>query len=214
MKTHLFAAVLASGLALQTHAGFNENFSAWSSLGDAAILDGAATLTSAFSDGTDDPVSFNLSGNDPVTIEEIETFSGAALGSFLLAGLDISEGSVIRQTFSVLTGEVISFDWVFLTNDNGGDMAFVVLDGAISLLADTTSTVPGAPYGYASSVAGTFTSAPFSSDSMVTLAIGVADAGDFSVTSAVRVPSIVPEPSTGVLAIAAASLLGLRRRRQ
>jgi hypothetical protein len=213
MKSKLFAVALVGTMALQAQAGFNPNFSAWTALGDAGLLDDAAFLTNAFSDGTDDPSSFNISGGDPVTVDEIETFSGAALGGFLLAGFDISEGSVIRQTFSVLTGETISFDWIFLTNDDEGDFAFVVLDGTISLLADTANVFPGAPYGYASSVAGTFVSAPFASDSTVTLAIGVADVSDFSVSSAIRVPTIIPEPSTAMLIAGALGLLGLRRRR-
>lgn len=213
MKSKLLATAITAALVAGADAAFVAYYTAWSTTGDTAVVDDVSFLTSAFSDGTDDGTNQNNSTINPVGLGDLETFVGLTSGGFSAAGADVSEGSAMKQTFSVLAGETISFDWEFLTNETSFDLAFIVLDGVFTELVNSSSATPGASYGYVNSLSGTYTSAAFAVDSTVTLAIGVADTGDFSTSSALRVPTIVPEPSASALFCIAALLASTRRRR-
>ncbi len=213
MKNQSIIPALSFILIAGANAAYVTEFSAWSASGDAALVDDVAFLTNAFSNGTDDAVNLNNSGTDPLTTVSLEAFVGLSGGDFLVAGYDISEGTAIKQTFGVLAGDSITFAWQYLTNDINFDLAFIVLNGVVSSLVDGSSTLPGSSYGYSNTVSGTYTSAPFASDTTVTLSIGVADTGDFSTSSALRVTSIIPEPSSLTLVgLGLAGIVGFRRR--
>jgi len=212
MKTNTLIPSIALGLATLGQAAFITDISAWSQYGDVGFISGAATTTNAVSAGTDDDLlNLNLSGNDPGADAGLEAFS---LVDFFTNGYTATEGSALKQTFSVLAGESVSFNWQFLTNDTQGDIAFASLNGTFILLADSAAAIGGPPaFGFSQSVSGTYTSAPFGAPATVTLALGVADTDDFSVSSALRVPTIVPEPSAPMLFCIAAFFAVTRRRR-
>lgn len=213
MKAKLLVTAISASLLAGADAAFVDYFPAWSTSGDATVVDDVSFLTSAFSTGTDDATNQNNSTIDPVGLGDLETFVGLTSGGFATAGMDVTEGSAMKQTFNVLAGETISFDWEFLTNETSFDLAFIVLDGVFTELVNSLAAVPGASYGYANSVNGTYTSAAFAVNTTVTLAIGVADTGDFTASSALRIPTVIPEPSSYImLGLGLAGLVGLRRR--
>jgi hypothetical protein len=212
----LILLLAAHGLFITSaQAAFLSGFGSWSLIGDTTLVDEVAFTTSAFALGTDDATNQNVSGIDPAPLGDLEEFVGLTFDGFSLAGFDVSEGSALKQTFNLSAGEVFSFDWEYLTNDLIGDFAFLVLDGTLVPLADSTTAIAGGAYGFSHSVAGTYVSDPAAADGMVTLALGVADTGDFSASSALRVPSInaVPETGPGIASLGAVALLGACRRR-
>jgi len=202
-------------LATAANAAFVNHYPTWSTTGDATVVNNVSFLTSAFSDGTDDDLTNqNNSGVNPTQTFDLETFVGLPSGGFNAAGADVAEGSAMKQTFNVLAGETFTFSWQFLTNEASSDLAFIVLDGVFTELVNSSTAVPAASYGYASAVSGTYTSAAFANDATVTLAIGVADTGDSSSSSALRVLTVVPEPSAFVmLGLGLAGWAGARRRK-
>ena len=153
----------------------------------------------------------------------------------LIALGDVFEGSALTTTITVNAGDVLTFDWNFLTDSMNGDerglyndFAFVTLFGTVYELADTfspfvqtlTSTsfenqTGFQTFSYSFMTAGTYT-----------LGVGVVDVGDGSSDSGLLVDNVslssppepkgVPEPASvlGVLAFGAvaASLRRSRRR--
>jgi hypothetical protein len=213
MKRLLFTLTALGGLLSSAQAAFLTGFSAWTTTGDTGLVDNVAFTTNAVALGTDDASNQNISGVDPVF--DLEEFVGLSPGGFSNAGFDVSEGSALKQSFSLSVGETFSFSWEYLTNDLFEDFAFLVLDGDLMSLADFSTAVAGGSYGFSHALAGMYISAPALVDGTVTLALGVADTGDFSTSSALRVPSItVPESGAGTFGLALTMvLLGLVRRR-
>ena len=125
---------------------------------------------------------------DSVTDAELETFLGLDAGDIdNLSNGDATEGSAIQLApITIEAGQVLSFDWNFLTNEGTpsffNDFAFVSIDSA-SELADTNSTfvLSSSPFfeetGYQTF---TFESAV---DTTITVGLGVVDVGDDVVNS-------------------------------
>ncbi len=70
------------------------------------------------------------------SLDQLEAFVGATLGP------DAFDGSAIQQTFTVDEDSQISFDWAFgqhIKGNGGNDIAFVVLDGDVTILGDLDS---------------------------------------------------------------------------
>jgi hypothetical protein len=208
--------------------GFENNFNNWITTGDVSIQ------TSSFGSGTTEG-SFQalLSTDNPASYVGfaggLEDFLGLSLGdldpdinNFLFA----TKGSAIKQAFTANAGDILSFDWNFLTEDSFfPDYAFVVLNG-LSTLADTSAatnlsnTVFNNETGFK-----TFTYT-FASAGSYTLGIGIVDVVDTEGVSALLVdnvkltstvtPTPVPEPTSvlSVLAIAAFGVGSRLRRNQ
>jgi hypothetical protein len=113
------------------------DLSSWDRSGDVVAVPGQATLTNAFSDGSDDASNYNVSSNDPTYINSLETFLGLNSGDL---GLDATEGSAIKRTFNALAGDVISFRYSFLTyNTFSSDRAFVTIRNSVIPLIGNSS---------------------------------------------------------------------------
>jgi len=135
------------------------NFSGWTTLGDTSIetsaygsgptegtfqallSTGEATVSDSVQ-GFARPDSTVLTGGTIVPASALETFLGLAPGSLdNLGNGDATEGSAIKQTFTANAGDVLTFDWNFLTNEGTpssfNDFSFVSLS-QLSELADTT----------------------------------------------------------------------------
>ncbi len=108
----------------------------------------------------------------------------------------VIDGSGMKQTLRVHAGDVLSFDWNFLTNEDepdhaNNDFAFVTITPAIlSVLADTKSdlveaTVPFKKY----TTYHTF-SHTFEKTGRFMLGIGVVDVGDNDVTSGLLIDNV------------------------
>lgn len=121
------------------------DFQGWNTIGDTSIetdklgifpTDGKyqALITNGDSDA-----------GGSVVDGDLEEFLDLAPGTLdNLAGSDAFEGSAIKQTFTVEAGDVISFDWNFLTNEatpskTFNDTAFLNINGFTFELADTNA---------------------------------------------------------------------------
>ena len=122
------------------------DFRDWNTIGDTSIetddlgifpSDGEhqALITNGFSDA-----------GGSVSDSDLEEFLDLASGSLDgLVGGNATEGSVIKQEFTVEAGDIVSFDWNFLTNEatpsfTFNDTAFLSVSGFTFELADTEAT--------------------------------------------------------------------------
>lgn len=123
-----------------------------------------------------------------------------------------TEGSAIKQTVNVQAGDVLSFDWNFLSNDSSNlDYGFVMLDG-VTKLADTTASLVNSSTAFSQETGFQSFTHTFDSAGSYSLALGVIDAGDFNASSALLVDNVqvesVPE-SRGVVGVLALGVLGM-----
>ncbi|MBE9074326.1 PEP-CTERM sorting domain-containing protein [Microcystis sp. LEGE 08355] len=101
----------------------------------------AVLQTCVFVGACDDSQSLN-NAND------LESFLG--LSGNQLSNLSVVEGSAIKQTITANAGDVFSFSWNFLTDEDANntdynDFAFFTLNNTLYSLADTQSIFPVNP---------------------------------------------------------------------
>ncbi len=200
---------------------FPTDLSGWVASGDAAVRDGGAFMTTAFDASDDFSVNFNFSGTPADSSNNLESDGGMAVGALdpdSFNSIFAFEGSQIFQTFNILAGEYLTFDWQFFSNGNtGADYAYVAIDGVVqSFAAQTDATTSSTTYGYAfETAASTFQSSVFLTDATIQVAIGVVDVNDLTETSAIRVDNVstVPEPTTTMMALVGVLVVMARRRR-
>ena len=139
------------------------DFTGWETIGDASIqtskfgsnpTEGAtqALITTAPGlKGFDQP---SFSGQNSVPAKSLETFLGLTPGSLnQISNSDVSyskrkatESSAIKQTFTANAGDVVSFDWNFLTNEDTPepsfrDFAFVSINSLSKELANVGTSL-------------------------------------------------------------------------
>lgn len=200
------------------------NLTNWDILGDVTTSENQVNLSTASSIETDDyglnaPAgTFNFSGNDPVDVMELKHFLGLSARSLdpSNATFGTFEGSAIKQTFMAKAGDVLTFDWNFLSNDSVlPDYAFVILNDVFSSLADTSSVLSTSSFFKQETGVQKF-AYTFDADGEYTLALGVVDVDDFDSSSALSIENVelttttstsVPEP-TSVLSVLVFGILG------
>ena len=231
----LAGALLLAALATTARADFvNGGFEAgdltgFTSIGTAAAVTDSVGVTPAA--GTFQALlqTGQTAAGDPIGAAEADlaAFLGVTTTDLDAMNGPVGDGSAIAQTTAVALGDVVSFDFRFLTTESVSppdvdflDFAFVAIDGAIVKLADLTSGFTAAP------AASGYTSITFGPGSVAiaglsagshTFGFGVVDVGDVSfvaigdsglILDALRVSgNAVPEPSG--LALLAVGLLGL-----
>lgn len=226
-------------------ASFETDFAPFSTIGDASLesagfgiapTQGAqvAVITTAFDDGDDGGTDYNLSGNAPIAagnVGGLEEQVGLAIGDL---DQDINndgfgpdsagEGSALVTTLPLAHDGHVSFDWNLLTNEDPGaieffyDFAFVLIDGALDILAnaiDDATVASGSAY---ASETGWRTFTTFLTAGSHDIAIGILDHGDdfapsFINSSALAVDNLDFVPTPGVPALMAIGLAGLLGRR-
>ncbi|NEP52138.1 MAG: hypothetical protein F6K65_26410, partial [Moorea sp. SIO3C2] len=128
------------------------DFTEWETIGDTSIQ------TAAFESGPTDGefqalLSTGVFNTVSVTVpvSDIETFLGLTAGSLAtipnLPNVDTpTDGSAIQQTFTAQAGDVLTFDWNFITNeftssttDIFNDFSFVSISKMVDGLADINS---------------------------------------------------------------------------
>jgi hypothetical protein len=177
----------------------------WTAFGDASTAGQSITLTTAHAP---DEVG-NLSGTNPLNFSALTVAAQVGGAALDLAGEEITEGSLIRQSFSLLAGQTLSFSWGFATADTSPptaaiDHAFAVIDTRIFTLA--TRAAPGL-------VTQTFSYTPVGSGSF-SLALGVADTLDVTGVSTLTISNLqvsavaVPEPAALALWLAGLGVVG------
>ena len=111
----------------------------WESIGDVSI----ETSQFGFGPGAAPSQVLLDLGSSAVSRAELETFLGLPAGTLNGLGSGTAdEGSAIATTFSAQTGDTVSFDWNFVTNNVGtfaaDDFVFVTLTGVTTAqLADS-----------------------------------------------------------------------------
>ncbi len=152
--------------------------------------------------------------NQPLTnAKDLESFLG--LSGNQLSNLSVVEGSAIKQTITANAGDVFSFSWNFLTDEDAtnvdyNDFAFFTLNNTLYSLADIQSIFPVNPsFSHLKKETDyqTYT-IPISVTGDYILGFGVVDVdktggGDNTINSALLVDNIkltniakVPEPDT------------------
>ena len=212
---------------LITNGGFESGFSNWQTVGDALVVDASIgvaptqSLHQALITTASDFGDFNnFSGSDAVEASVLESFLGLSSG-LLAPGF---EGSAIRTSIAVNAGDILRFDYNFLTTDaSANDFAFVTLAG-IDVLADSltgsfasSAVVLDPIFGDVTLETGYRTfSYTFLASGTYSLGIGVLDADDKFLPSGLLIDNVrlVPEPSTITMATLGSILLagGLRLR--
>jgi hypothetical protein len=221
------------------------DFTGWSTIGDASVRDvtsGINPIQGIYSaiinveDGEPpltplpNPISGNdpISGNNEVSLDLIDSFlglpSGSSEGLKIIAGPSAFgdyAGSAIKQTITASAGQIISFDYKFLTSENPdeaffNDFAFFSLvdsgGGFItSYLADTftkpLNTSGSAYYNLESDLLNFSYIIP--SSGTYTLGFAVVDVEDLDQHSGLLVDNISSVPIPPALWLFGSGLLGL-----
>jgi hypothetical protein len=222
----LFVALAATSFAQVVNGDFSSSLSGWFTTGDASVRDGAGFITTASFSEDDDNVgvgTYNFSGNETTFAADLETSLGLspdALSPDVSNGVLATEGSAIFQSVTVQAGDVLRFDWTFLTNEDGGnDYAFLVINGTVFNLSNglTLSSASSYDFGF-TTTSQSYQSSVFDSAATLTVGFGVVDVDNFVGSSALVVDNVsvavVPEPSAfaALAGFAALGFAALRRR--
>ncbi|WP_199192138.1 PEP-CTERM sorting domain-containing protein [Chlorogloea sp. CCALA 695] len=196
------------------------DFTGWEKIGTAAVDTNAYGV-----DTTDGYYQASLVTNSKAPAVSIEKFLGLTRGSLSTLGNGVANsGAAIKQTFTASAGDVVSFDWNFLTNEGtpnarNNDFAFFSLTG-LTELADTTVSFVDSLSEFREETGYQTTSYTIATAGNYTLGFGVINSGDRKVQSGLLVDNVssepVPEPASmlGILAFGALGGKKLLKRRQ
>ena len=165
---------------------------------------------------------------DTVPGSNLESFLGLAPGSLNALGQgNIEQGSAIKKTFTAKAGDVLTFDWNFMTNElestlvgSNKDFAFLTLSPLPSKLADTSASFVTSLTPFLNETGFQAFSTKISTAGIYTFGFGVVNVGDPMFDSALAVDNVklaaVPEPTSvlGILALGALGAGSMWQRKQ
>ena len=200
------------------------NFTGWQAIGDTLVVDASfgasptqgsfqALITNMPSFFCGDCVHGTFSGLESVDSSTLATLLGLPpIGGWpnafwLLAqdyGGRVEWGSALQQSFTANAGEVLSFQWNYLTEETiPCDYAFILLDGSLSVLADYATVSPGSSTPFPKESGYHTFSTALTTSGTHSFAVGVISTVDQIQSSAVLVDGFavasVPEPATILL---------------
>ncbi|MBE9213001.1 PEP-CTERM sorting domain-containing protein [Plectonema cf. radiosum LEGE 06105] len=156
---------------------------------------------------------FNYSGNPAGTVGfgGLEDFLGVDVSIFDIDGVAY-EGSAIQKTINVKAGDKLKFAWNFSTNETSQvisqnvetfrgsflDYGFFLVNGQITKLADINSTTTSSTNNFDRQTGIQSYEYKFNNAGAYTIALGVIDINDFSMTSALSLNNISLETSQSV----------------
>ncbi|MGC1396702.1 MAG: hypothetical protein WA828_20775, partial [Coleofasciculaceae cyanobacterium] len=109
---------------------------------------------------------------------------------------EVFEGSAMKTNFTVEVGEILTFDWNFLTDDfqaSNNDFAFFTLAGEDIKLADTFSAFSNSfdnPTSFLHQTGFQTASYTFTTAGTYTFGVGVFDVGDGSIDSGLMIDNV------------------------
>lgn len=195
------------------------DFTGWSTIGETRIeratfgsgpTEGAFQALLSTAGRVEEP---GKPGGNAVPVSDLETFLGLPAGSLddIRTGAVI-EGSAIRRTFTARAGDVVSFDWNFLTEEytnlpesafpptpDMNDLAFVVitpLSPPVDRLADTFWMFSLSQTAFFSETGFRRFSFTIPTTGTYTLGIGVVDVGDERGLSGLLIDNLLLTPSS------------------
>ena len=201
---------------------FNVDFdSSWEAFGDVEVANPSTVRLSTdglFDDDADIGANngdFNYSGTPAAPVgfvsPDLSEFLGVSTSALDVGGFAY-EGSAIKKTIVVNAGEVLNFTWDFNTNETllatdpwrGSflDYTFFSVNNQIIKLADVSNATVGSASIFDKQTGVQKYEYTFNNAGTQTIAFGLVDIDDFSVTSAVTIkdvsikatPKPVPEP--------------------
>lgn len=219
------AAALATVPALAlTNGDFSGGTAGWSTAGDVSAAYSELILSTATADLEDDaPLAaglLNVSGTSALDnwLGGLDDAAGVAPG--LLGNGAAYEGSAAWQSFAVQAGDRLSLRYKLQTADAlFADLAFVAFGGqAYTLATGDQAVLPTSAAHHLGETGWLTWSHTFTEAGTVRLALGVADIGDASGTSTLRVDGVqvtpVPEPQALAMMLAGLGVMALLRRRR
>ena len=152
----------------------------------------------------------NFSGTDAAGRTAVESFLGLQAGTIPTGG-SLGDASAVKLSLTLTAGDVISFQYRFLTSaesGDGADFAFFTLQFGVgtptlttfSNIANATAPSASALFNYETGIA-TFTLPAVSFSGTYTLGFGIADRTDDAIQSGVLIDNVqvVPEPASCLL---------------
>ena len=212
--------VAAPSQAAVINGSFEQGLFGWQSTKSVGSIDSSIGVNP-----TDGYFQTSLVTNSSASAASIEKFLGLTRGSLSTLGNGVANGgAAIKQTFTASAGDVVSFDWNFLTdegtpNARNNDFAFFSLTG-LTELADTKVSFVDSLSPFREETGYQTTSYNITTAGNYTLGFGVINSGDRKVQSGLLVDNVssepVPEPASmlGILAFGALGGKKLLKRKQ
>lgn len=217
----VFSVVGSASASTITNGSF-ESFFGWDAIGN------ASTQYSSFGSGPTHGVAQALitTGTGSVSASSLETFLGLTPGMLNFLGNGIATaGSAIKQDISAQAGDIIAFDWNFLTNETSPtvppyvpDFAFYSIAPVAIELADAFDPLVGSSTSFNGETGYSTHAFTFSATGTYTLGFGVVHGGgDTLYDSALLVDNVSAVPVPPALLLLGSGLAGLavlRRSRE
>jgi hypothetical protein len=197
--------------------------SGWQSLGTVEVVSGGFGIPPA-AGNFQALLTNHPAGSLGVPVGQVEAFLGVSSGALdSLGNGTVTQASALKQTLTANAGDIISFSWNFLTNEDSqtsgtNDFAFFsIVPGAPSTLANTFSPLSpsSSPIFFSDTGYSVFTFQIHSAGTY-TVGFGVADSGDTDISSALLLDNVkftstaVPEPTSILLCTISGLALALR----
>ncbi|NEO06966.1 hypothetical protein, partial [Moorena sp. SIO3I8] len=178
-----------------TNGSFENNFTGWETLGSASVR--TAGFGSKPTDGSFYAQLDTFLPQEQENFMELADFlelNITALDNLGTGKGEVFEGSAIRTSFTAEAGDVINFDYNFLTDDFGSeyfnDFAFVGISGQVNGLADTFSVLADSMTPFVNETGFSTYSQTIVGSGTYTLTIGVTDVGDGAFDSGVIIDNV------------------------
>ncbi|ACK69192.1 Na-Ca exchanger/integrin-beta4 [Gloeothece citriformis PCC 7424] len=131
-------------------------------------------------------------GTGSITDTKLETFVGLNLAEFdNLINNNATEGSAIKRRLTVESGDILSFDWNFLTNQTSislnTDFAFVSINNSLTKLADIDSQMVDSNSNFEIETGYKTFTYQFTDSGSFNVSVGVLDVGDTQINSGLLV---------------------------
>ena len=187
---------LSSNVTIENRGFETGTFADWRTIGDTSIQ--TEDFGTDPSEGIFQALLTNSASSSGGSVVDSDLEEFLDLASGVLDGLgngDVTEGSAIKQTFTANAGDILTFDWNFLTNeatpeDTFNDFAFFSLTPLTLELADTGESFVSSVTPFSQETGFQTESIAISEAGTYTLSFGVADVGDDIVDSALLVDNI------------------------